>query len=441
MSLYSKLLVSTAVLVAAGPALAGGFAIREQSTVFQGSSFAGNAAGGALSSMFWNPAALAEFNSGISIEAAAAYIVPNTSINAVGQSAACPAPALGGVCTAADSGNIGKNAVVPSSYLAYALSKDLVVGVSMNAPFGLSTGPSGLWAGSPQAANSDIRSLNITPTVAYNILPNLSIGAGLQIERMSGKLGTFTSVATPTAQVEGRDWAIGWTAGLLWKPFTATAIGVGYRSAVNHTLDGTVGFTGSPVRSGELSIANLGTAGVKLAVNTPETVTFSVRQGITSQLTALFSAEWANWSKFDKLDIICTTGANVAAPLGCGGGAGTLQGSLPLGWHDGWMIAGGLEYLLIPGWTVRSGVAWEKSPVQNAAERSPRLPDSDRIWGSIGASVAVNNSLTLDAAYSHVWLDGGPLDRTTTVSGAPYRLVGTVDSSLDIISIGARIKW
>ena len=41
---------------------AGGFAIREQSAHFQGSSFAGNAAGGALSSMFWNPAAVGQFN-------------------------------------------------------------------------------------------------------------------------------------------------------------------------------------------------------------------------------------------------------------------------------------------------------------------------------------------------------------------------------------------
>ena len=40
--------------------LAGGFAVREQSTEFRGMSFAGNAAaGGGLSGMYWNPAVAA----------------------------------------------------------------------------------------------------------------------------------------------------------------------------------------------------------------------------------------------------------------------------------------------------------------------------------------------------------------------------------------------
>ena len=45
-------------LASASTAEAGGFAIREQSAWGQGSSFAGMAAGGSLSTMFWNPATL-----------------------------------------------------------------------------------------------------------------------------------------------------------------------------------------------------------------------------------------------------------------------------------------------------------------------------------------------------------------------------------------------
>ena len=48
---------SAAMLATAGAAVAGGLAVREQSTSSQGASFAGSAAGGDLSSMFWNPAA------------------------------------------------------------------------------------------------------------------------------------------------------------------------------------------------------------------------------------------------------------------------------------------------------------------------------------------------------------------------------------------------
>ncbi|MGA9560681.1 MAG: outer membrane protein transport protein, partial [Pseudolabrys sp.] len=49
------------VVIASAQADAGGFAVREQSVYGQGSSFAGVAAGGALSSMFWNPATMTQF--------------------------------------------------------------------------------------------------------------------------------------------------------------------------------------------------------------------------------------------------------------------------------------------------------------------------------------------------------------------------------------------
>ena len=433
-NLRSAVLASAAVVAATAPALAGGFAIREQSTVFQGSSFAGNAAGGALSSMFWNPAALAEFNKGISIEAAASFIKPQSSIQALPGSTFCPATLP---CA---SGNIGHDAVVPASYAAYALSKEIVLGLAMNAPFGLSTGTSNsFWAGRTQATNSDIRTLNFQPTIGINILPNLSVGFGAQIERIRGKLGTSTGVSTtsPDASVEGSDWAYGYTAGVLWKPFETTAVGLGYRSSINHTLEGKVGFNApiSPFLPGDA-----GAAAIKLGVATPESATLSVRQGITPLLTGLFSVEWTNWSRLNKLDIVCTSTSLNAGSLGAGAPcpAPGATSTLPLGWHDGWMVAGGLEYKLMPALTARTGVAWEKSPVQAAAERSPRLPDNDRIWGSLGMSYALNSSFTIDAAYSHVWIDDGQIDRTDSKG---VRLLANTSSSLDIVSVGARIKW
>ena len=49
------------LLVAATAANAGGFALREQSAAGQGSSFAGIAAGGALSSMYWNASTMTQY--------------------------------------------------------------------------------------------------------------------------------------------------------------------------------------------------------------------------------------------------------------------------------------------------------------------------------------------------------------------------------------------
>ena len=49
------------LIIATAQANAGAFAIREQSTYGQGTSFAGVAAGGSLSSMFWNPSTMTQF--------------------------------------------------------------------------------------------------------------------------------------------------------------------------------------------------------------------------------------------------------------------------------------------------------------------------------------------------------------------------------------------
>ncbi len=76
---WASLLRATSALgllaVASAQANAGGFAVHEQSTYGQGTSFAGIAAGGALSSMFWNPATMTQF-AGKGLEVGASALFP-----------------------------------------------------------------------------------------------------------------------------------------------------------------------------------------------------------------------------------------------------------------------------------------------------------------------------------------------------------------------------
>jgi long-chain fatty acid transport protein len=51
--------MTIAMALGAGAASAGGFGVREQSAYFLGTSFAGSAAGGDITSVFWNSAATA----------------------------------------------------------------------------------------------------------------------------------------------------------------------------------------------------------------------------------------------------------------------------------------------------------------------------------------------------------------------------------------------
>jgi hypothetical protein len=79
----TKTLILTGLIAVTGTsvALAGALAVREQSSYYQGLSFAGDAAGGALSSSFWNTAAIGEAGDGLTTESSYTLIFGRTKFS------------------------------------------------------------------------------------------------------------------------------------------------------------------------------------------------------------------------------------------------------------------------------------------------------------------------------------------------------------------------
>ena len=322
--------------------------------------------------------------------------------------------------------NVGNQAIVPSTYLSYQLSPSLVFGFSLNAPFGLSTEPENrVWAGQTQARTSKIETYNAQPVLAYRVNPTLIIAAGLQIEYIEGTLKSASGGAPTSANavIKGDDIALGFTAGILWQPALGTSVGLGFRSSIDHTLEGNFHVVGP--------LSGLTEAGISAGIKTPETVTLSLRQALTPQLTGLATVEWANWSRLDQLRVVCQ---DTALAGSCSGPAPGV--TLPLGWHDGWFFALGAEYAYSPQLTLRAGGAYEISPIQNADERPARLPDSDRIWASIGASYKWSERITLDFGYTHIFADDAQIERTD----GGVLLVASTEGSVDILTVGLKMK-
>ena len=418
---------AAALLAMCVPASAGGFAVREQSTEFQGLSFAGHgAAGGGLSGMFWNPSVAAFAPAGIYTELHYAGIVGNSEITG---DVFAGAANLG---LPRESGDIAKDAVVPASYMSYRLSQQMVLAMSVNSPFGLVTEPSNrFWAGQTFARTSEIKTYNFSPTLAYRVSPTLAVGVGLQIEHIEGRLKNATGVTTTSLNsvIRGDDTAFGFTAGVNWNPTSATSIGLGYRSSIDHTLEGTISVPGSPVPPAAAGAA------IKAGVTLPEIVTLSLRQGLNERFALLGSIEWTHWGRAEKLDVVCANngGGNVVF---CPGGNGQLVRSLELGWHDSWLFALGGEYKYSEPLTLRAGFAYEKSPIQESSERTLRVPDADRIWASVGGSYKWSEAMSFDVAYTHVFVDDAPIDRRE----GGLRFVGSADTSVDIFSVSMKMK-
>lgn len=383
-------------------ASAGGFDIHEQSTVFLGTASAGSAAGGSLGSMFWNPAATAQF-SGLNTESSYTLILPYANIDIKSS------PAGSG-----SSGNIGIDATTSASYGAYQVSPDLWLGIAINSPFGLATKPENTtYPGSFLGVTSKLITINANPTIAYRIAPGITIGAGVQMEWAQAKL-QFRDPLGSVAQFGGADWAFGGTAGITLEPREGTTIGLGYRSQLTHDIDGS--FHSAALTLGK-NVPAVGT------VNLPDIVTLSARQVMTPTTRLLGTVEWTNWSRFKDL------------PLSTPGGTLAIQTN----WSDGWFFSVGGEYDYSPLLTLRSGVAYEISPIDDPTKRLVQIPDNNRVWLSVGASYKWSDATTLDVGYSHIFIEDGGVNLTSATGVGPF--VGNSQAYADLISVGMRTRW
>ena len=395
-----------AVAGTATSAFAGGFAVREQSASLMGAAFAGAAAGGDLSSAFWNPAAFGTAENGLTTQSAYSAIFADTELS--NGSTNIP---IGG----ATSTNIDKIGVLSASYAAYRLSDKMVLGVSVNAPFGLATDPDNEnWAGRVHSREAEMFTLNAAPTLAYEVAPGVHVAAGLQLEYAKLKLWSAASpfVPSPSASIKVDDTiGVGFTAGILLKPAEGTSIGLGFRSSIEHDLEGRFN---SPTG---LSLP------VSATLDTPEMVTFSISQAVSNAMRVMGTVEWSNWSRVATVPLVGLGGPVIDA-----------------NWDDGWFVSGGMEYDYMPGLTLRGGVGYEKSPIREPGQRLVQLPDSDRIWVGVGASYRYSEATTLDFSYAHVFFDDEHLTRGALANPA-FVLDADVENSANIISVGMRTRW
>ncbi|MFD1333204.1 OmpP1/FadL family transporter [Methylopila musalis] len=411
----------------AGSALAGAFALREQSTVGQGMSFAGVAAGGgdSISGMFWNPALVNQVGT-FQSEQHVTGVLPSSKIKADGSTKAAINAITGGQGATGDSGEIGQGAILASGYNAYRINDRVAVGLSVTSPFGLVTDPRKDWSGQFLARSSKVLTINATPTVGYIVNDWISVAAGLQVQYFDISLKRATPLPAPftpgsflpgagTTRLSGDDIGFGFVAGLNLKPWDGADLGVGYRSATSYTLKGKLR-SNTPLGS---SVQN-----IKAKVDLPDSVTVGLRQRVSDSFTALVGFEWTNWEQFDSFAVKNrNTGAKVT--------------DLPFHYKDGYFLSVGGEYKVTEDLTARAGVAYEWSPI-NTKNRTVRLPDNDRWWLSAGASYGVTDRIGVDLGYSYVFVPGKTRIREEFAPGLPFDFRGTSKSDVHIVSAAVR---
>ena len=422
------LAVASTLAGASTLASAAGFALIEQSASGMGNAFAGAAATAEdASTVFYNPAGMSRLE-GTQITVGGHLIDLSAKFSNSGSSkpAAIVTNPLGG-----NGGDAGGIAVVPNFYFVMPIGDRLNIGVGVNAPFGLKTEYDDNWAGRFQGIKSELMTINVNPALSFKVNDVFSVGVGANYQRLKAELTNAVVLGANTegrAKLEADDDAWGWNAGVLFQPTTSTKIGASYRSKLNYKLDGT-----TTVTTAAGAVVAPASGPTTAAVTLPDSFSLSLAQKLNDQWDFLADATYTKWSEIDRINIVNSTN-------------GTLRDSLVLDFDNTWRYSIGANYKLNDGWTLKGGVAYDQSPVKGATTRSVRLPDNDRIWLSLGASMKIRDSGKLDFGYSHLFIKDADINFTrsqqapgqmtpTPAPGTASTVLGTYTGSVDIFSV------
>jgi long-chain fatty acid transport protein len=389
----------TAALALAGCthlAHAAGFALIEQNASGLGNAYAGAAAvAGDASTIFFNPA-------GMTLLPDSQLVVAGHLIKLKAEFSGTVAPAIGG----GQGGDAGDVSFVPNGYFAYRVSPDVHVGLGVNAPFGLKTEYAPDWIGRLQAVTSEVKTVNVNPSVAYKVSDHVSVGAGVSFQYFDTEL---TNSAGPAglATVEGDDYGWGFNLGALWQATPATRLGLAYRSEIDYELEGSVRFSAMPVLDG----------GVTAETTTPDSASLSLFHKLSATWDLLADITWTGWSDFDRLAIYRTNG--------------TLLSSTPENWDDILRYSAGATWHMSDKLSLRGGVAYDEAPVSDA-DRTPRIPDGARTWVAVGGQYRLGKGGAIDFGYAHLFVNDPGLQSTD--SAGVTTLTGEYDSAVDILS-------
>jgi len=424
---------------------ASGFALIENGAAGQGNAYAGAAAHTKdAATVFFNPAGMMQLE-GSHLSVAGHYIKPDAKFTNKGSTGAA---ALGSPALSGSNDDGGFDALVPNLYWVTDINEKYKFGLGVNTTFGLATKYNDDWVGRYHAVETDLKTININPSMGYRVNDQLSLGGGIDVlygdvtltsaidfGAICAAQGVASASCSPQqtdgfADLSGdnlSDPAFGFNFGLQYLLQPQTMLGVSYRSEIDLKLKGNANFT---VPSGAAFIPASGlftdskiTAGVTL----PASLALSVSHQI-DDITYLADITWTGWSSFKELRV---NYQNPAQP----------DSATTEDWNDTLRYSVGMDYQYSDKMVMRTGVAFDESPVPSPERRTPRISGNDRTWLSFGLSYLWDEALSIDVGYSHLFIDNTKINNTfeSSVPTLAATLTGEYKADVNILSV--QMNW
>lgn len=459
--------ISAAVIavLAAGAAQAGSFSLyTESSVVAMGNYAAGIAAEAADASTGWyNPAGLALIHEQQAV---------------MGGAGVFPSSKLSGTSTFATPGRPNfvesytnlqgaRSAFIPSFHYAKPIGENATVGLSVIAPFGLSTDWDRNGPLRYAATYSELLTTNISPEIGGKLSEHFALGAGLDFQYASVKfnrmlglptimplLGLAASNVDSYSYNKGDSWGMGFHAGLMTMfNDNHTRVGLNYQSKMKHRFHGWSQLTGKLSNTMNLFVPGVVANANPLAktwsntlnsnnIELPDIVTLSGYHDVNDTFALLGSVVYTGWNSLKSIQLNNVAAAQVGlGPFGPVSSPALLNSRSTQEYKNAWRFALGGNYKVNEKMMLRAGGGYDQTPT-NDENRDVRIADGNRWALSIGGHYQAKPSIGLDLGYTHLFAAGSvPVNKTERqgTSTSTFNVNATAKGTADLI--GAQVVW
>lgn len=299
------------------------------------------------------------------------------------------------------------------AYFSHKFTEKLGAGIGVTNPFGLGVEWHDSFSGRTVSRNSQLQSFYISPVVAYQITPNLSIGGGPDFVLTKVTLEKSVTMFDVPEAWKGYEigevaltgtskLALGFTASAMYRT-EKLGLGFLYRHSIHNEFnDGDADFT----LYDQLSVPNLAALipqntlrdqKANTAIDFPNFLSTGVYYKFTKKFGVEADYMWFNWSVFKeiKLDFV----------------EDMLDQTITENYGDSWQFRLGAHYEVTDALSLRAGYVYDKTP-QPVDSVSPLLPDNTRNDFTFGFGY---NFGALQLDFGYMLVDFG--ERSTVENG------------------------
>lgn len=405
----------------AQPAFAAGITIPLKSSAYLGEALAGGSAVAEdATTNFYNPAGLVNVHrQQIVASAAFPYAYERFSGVMINPGNRLLSP-NGSFISENSSASTNVFGMIPNVHYVYPITPFCSFGISLMTPYGLNLNYPSSSVVRYDVIEAKASSVELSPSIAYQILPALSVGIGLDELYFSIKLqnAVRSQPLTPidsTIYNQASDFGTGWHAGLLCKLNSVTRLGLSYRSQIIMHLKGESELNLSPIRK----IKN---NDFKTTIPLPSLTILSIYHEKTPCWALFGSIEregWGAW-QYNHADGIAGVGEVVT----------------PRKLYDIWYVAIGSRYKLTEQWLIRGGLSYLKGSTRTKY-RDIVIPDPDTYGIGLGVRYQFTPALIGDIDYGHAFNKGCRINHFNTQTG--NMLIGRSEQRGD--SFGIQLTW